>query len=324
MNPQNNGIIVRGLEKGFPGVKAVAGIDLEIGSGEIFGLVGPDGAGKTTTLRMLCGILDIDAGEARVGGIPVRENPEGVKALAGYMSQRFSLYGDLTVAENIYFFANLFHVPADERVRREQQLLEASRMTPFRDRLARNLSGGMKQKLALSCALIHRPRILFLDEPTTGVDPVSRRDFWKILYSLVREGMTLVVSTPYMDEAERCNRIAFMHKGRILRCASPRELKQGIPGDLIEVQADGIHGLDRRMLEVSGVTGVQKFGSRLHVRVAAAATGMPRIAERMRAEGIAEPAMRLIHPSLEDVFIDLVEGAGTARENTGAGEGVRQ
>lgn len=304
----DNSIAVRSLRKSFPGVEAVAGLDFTVGSGEIFGLVGPDGAGKTTTLRMLCGILDIDAGDATVGGISVRRDPEGVKALAGYMSQRFSLYGDLTVAENIYFFANLFHVPADERARREQQLLEASRMTPFRDRLARNLSGGMKQKLALSCALIHQPRVLFLDEPTTGVDPVSRRDFWKILYGLVRKGMTLIVSTPYMDEAERCNRIAFMHQGRILRCATPRDLKRAIPGELIEVQTDGTHGVEKHLDGLPGITGIQKFGSRLHVQVERADTAIPHIDARLRTGGIASPRLRVIQPSLEDVFIDLVEG----------------
>jgi ABC-2 type transport system ATP-binding protein len=354
----DNGLRTRGLAKSFGPQTAVAGLDLDVRSGEIFGLVGPDGAGKTTTLRMLAGILDPDAGDAWVGGISVREDPEGVKGIIGYMSQRFSLYGDLTVAENIYFFANLFHVPADERIRREQQLLEASRMTPFRDRLAKDLSGGMKQKLALTCTLIHRPRILYLDEPTTGVDPVSRRDFWKILYGLVREGMTLVVSTPYMDEAERCNRIAFLHQGRVLRCAGPRELKREIPGELVEVNGINTAGLgagsdglppgepcrtpplceptgsvsadgrpaargsqvpesDQRAIclsDIPGVTGIQVFGSRLHVSVPSAAAAMPLIARRLAAAGHPNHTLRPIHPGLEDVFISLVQGDSSSEK----------
>ncbi len=313
MTAQGSGITARGLRKAFADRVAVDRLDLEVRPGEIFGLVGPDGAGKTTALRLLCGILDPDAGDAEVGGRSVRQDPEGVKALVGYMSQRFSLYGDLTVAENIYFFANLFHVPADERRRREQELLEASRMTPFRDRLARNLSGGMKQKLALTCTLIHRPQILFLDEPTTGVDPVSRRDFWKILYGLVRQGMTLVVSTPYMDEAERCNRLAFMHQGRLLRCASPRELKQNLPGDLIEVAGAPAHDLSERLRGLPFVDGLQLFGSRLHVQVARAGEGLALIDHALRQAGVQGHTLRQIAPSLEDVFISLVRSPAGAQ-----------
>ncbi len=304
-----NGIRVSGLSKSFGDVPAVAGLDLEVRSGEIFGLVGPDGAGKTTTLRMLSGILDPDSGDAFVGGISVREDSESVKKIIGYMSQRFSLYGDLTVAENIFFFANLFHVPPEERNRQEQRLLEASRMTPFRNRLARNLSGGMKQKLALTCTLIHRPRILFLDEPTTGVDPVSRRDFWKILYGLVREGMTLVVSTPYMDEAERCNRLAFIHKGRVLRCASPRELKTCIPGELVEISGPDWAGISGSLAGVPGILGTQIFGNRLHVEVASAEAAIPLLSDRLGQAGHEGCSFRRIHPGLEDVFISLVENS---------------
>ena len=181
-------IVARGLRKSWGATVAVDGLDLEVGRGEIFGLVGPDGAGKTTAIRLLCGILDADAGEAAVAGFDLRREPEAVKMRIGYMSQRFSLYGDLTVAENLRFFASLFHVPREERRRKQDELLEFSRLGPYRDRLAQNLSGGMKQKLALACTLIHTPEVLFLDEPTTGVDPVSRRDFWKILYELLRGG----------------------------------------------------------------------------------------------------------------------------------------
>lgn len=196
-------------------------VSFEVAPGEVFGLIGPDGAGKTTTMRMLTAIMDPTEGSATVLGFDTRRDEQAIKERIGYVSQRFSLYGDLTVAENMEFFADLFQAPPDERAERAHRLLAASRMQPFTGRLARDLSGGMKQKLALACALIHTPQALFLDEPTTGVDPVSRRDFWAILYELVGEGMTLIVSTPFMDEAERCHRIALMHRGRILICDTP-------------------------------------------------------------------------------------------------------
>ena len=257
-----------GLRKEFGEVTAVDGVALEAARGEIFGLVGPDGAGKTTTIRMLCGVLLPTAGEAEVAGFDVRHQPEEVKRRIGYMPQRFSLYGDLTVAENLYFFANLYRVPRAERVRRERELLEFSRLGPFRDRLAQNLSGGMKQKLALACTLIHTPEVLFLDEPTTGVDPVSRRDFWRILYSLLREGVTLFVSTPYMDEAERCNRVALMDKGRLLVTDRPKALKEQMHGELLEVVAEPQREAREALGGMAAVLGVQLFGDRLHVWLA--------------------------------------------------------
>ncbi|HNV70423.1 MAG TPA: ABC transporter ATP-binding protein [Candidatus Ozemobacteraceae bacterium] len=306
MAEPDNGLAVTRLCRHFGDVQAVADVSFEVRPGEIFGIVGPDGAGKTTLFRLLCGALDIDSGEARVGPFDVRRDPESVKSIIGYMSQRFSLYGDLTVAENIHFTATLFHVSAADRQERERQLLAASRMEPFRHRLARDLSGGMKQKLALTCALIHRPRILFLDEPTTGVDPVSRRDFWKILYQLVRQGMTLVVSTPYMDEAERCNRVAFMNAGRLLCCASPRELKANGHGSLVEVDVRPVIPARHVVAALPFVQSVHVFGNRLHVRLAEPGEPARHLADALSRSGLDYRDQRVISPSLEDVFISLV------------------
>ncbi len=308
--PVSSAIRASGLRKEFDGVAAVDGVDLEVRPGEIFGLVGPDGAGKTTTMRMLCGILDATAGGAEVAGFDVARHPEEVKRRIGYMPQRLGLYGELTVAENIAFIANIYHVPRRERRQREKELLEFSRLAPFRNRLAQNLSGGMKQKLALVCTLIHTPTVLFLDEPTTGVDPVSRRDFWKILYSLLHEGITLLISTPYMDEAERCNRVALLSKGRVLRCDSPEMLKQQMRGDLLEIIAEP----QRRAKEVLSahpkVLGVQVFGDRLHVWVRQAEPDEPALLAALGAREIRVTSSRRAAPGLEDVFVSLVSGQG--------------
>jgi ABC-2 type transport system ATP-binding protein len=225
------------------------------------------------------------------------------------MPQRFCLYGDLTVAENLLFFARLYHVPKAERLRRERELLEFSRLGPFRDRLAQDLSGGMKQKLALACTLIHTPQVLFLDEPTTGVDPVSRRDFWRILYSLLREGLTLFISTPYMDEAERCNRVALMDQGRILVSDTPEALKARMRGELLEVIATPQREAKEALGREPEVLGVQVFGDRLHVWVAEAARGEPAVRQALSTAPFALASMRVIAPSLEDVFVSVVSGA---------------
>jgi ABC-2 type transport system ATP-binding protein len=303
-----HGLAIRaqGLRKQFDEVVAVDGLDLAVRAGEIFGLVGPDGAGKTTTMRMLCGILDPTGGEAEVAGVDVVRRPEDVKPRIGYMPQRFSLYGDLTVAENLRFFASIYRVGAAERAAREAALLDASRMRPFVNRLAQHLSGGMKQKLALACTLIHTPTVLFLDEPTTGVDPVSRRDFWKILYTLVKEGVTLVVSTPYMDEAERCSRVALMAKGRVLVCDTPDALRGRMRGDLLEVIAEPQRRVRDLLAALPGVVNVQVFGDRLHVGVADAAHGEAAVAAALREPGVTLESIRRVVPSLEDVFISLV------------------
>ncbi len=287
---------------------AVDGLDLQVQRGEIFGLVGPDGAGKTTTMRMLCGVLDPSAGAASVAGYDVLRDPENVKRRIGYMPQRFSLYGDLTVAENLLFFARIYQVPKAERLRREQELLDFSRLGPFRDRLAQDLSGGMKQKLALACTLIHTPEVLFLDEPTTGVDPVSRRDFWRLLYGLLREGVTLFISTPYMDEAERCNRVALMEGGRLLLTDTPDGLKGRMRGELVELIATPQRQAKGALEDVPQTLGVQVFGDRLHVWMEAAERDLPTLRRALEDRGIAVTSARRIEPSLEDVFVSVVTG----------------
>jgi ABC-2 type transport system ATP-binding protein len=219
-------IRTEGLTRRFGTLTAVDHLDLEVRPGEIFGLVGPDGAGKTTTLRLLCGLMRPSEGRAWVAGRDVEREPDAVKDRIGYMAQRFALYSDLTVEENMIFYADLFGIAGPQRDALTPDLLRMTRMEPFRDRQAGKLSGGMKQKLALMCTLLHRPQILFLDEPTNGVDPVSRRDFWAILYQLVKDGITLFLTTAYLDEAERCNRVGLMHRGRLIQCQAPEALKQ--------------------------------------------------------------------------------------------------
>jgi len=219
-------IKTRGLSKKFNGLCAVDSLDLEIEEGEIFGLVGPDGAGKTTVMRLLSGILEPSAGEGWVCGKHIIQEPEALKENIAYMPQRFGLYDDLTVAENIGFYADIYGVSGPERKKNSARLLSFSGLEPFSGRLAGNLSGGMKQKLGLACALIHTPRVLFLDEPTNGVDPVSRRDFWQILYQLLKEKVTIFFSTSYLDEAERCQRVGLLHKGKLLKCAGPGRIRE--------------------------------------------------------------------------------------------------
>jgi ABC-2 type transport system ATP-binding protein len=303
-------ILTAGLARSFGPVRALDGVDLEVRQGEIFGLVGPDGAGKTTLMRILCGILDPDAGEARVAGFDVASRPEEVKRRIGYMSQRFSLYGDLTVGENLRFHANLHGVTGALRGEREAELLHASRLEPFRRRLAQDLSGGMKQKLALCCTLVHTPRILFLDEPTTGVDPVSRRDFWRILYALLRGEVTIFVSTPYMDEAERCRRVALMDRGRIILCDTPEGIRGRLSGEMVEVVAEPLGAAREALAAVGCVRGVQTFGDRLHVAVDDACRDEPPVRAALAARGVQLRSLRPVRPSLEDVFISLVTGGG--------------
>src|SRR5215831_13806423 len=233
------------LTRRFGSLTAVDRLDLSVSKGEIFGLVGPDGAGKTTTLRMLCGLMDPTEGSARVAGHDASREAQAVKDRIGYMAQRFGLYQDLTVEENMIFYADLFDITGQTREELTARLLRMTRMEPFRDRQAGRLSGGMKQKLALMCTLLHRPEILFLDEPTNGVDPVSRRDFWAILYELLRDGITIFLTTAYLDEAERCNRVGLLHKGRLIRCSTPEAMKHETDAkNLEEAFIKSIHAED--------------------------------------------------------------------------------
>jgi ABC-2 type transport system ATP-binding protein len=292
-----------GLTRQFGPIRAVDGLDLAVGAGEMFALVGPDGAGKTTTIRMLCGILKPTAGSVRVLGRDLVNEAALIKNDIGYLSQRFSLYGDLTVDENIEFFAEI-HKVRDYKKRRGE-LLEFTRLAPFRTRLAERLSGGMRQKLALACTLIHTPRLLLLDEPTTGVDPVSRRDFWKILSSLLRTGITIFMSTPYLDEAERCSRVGLMNKGRLLAADTPQAVKRLMKGEVVEV----ICGEIRRAFDLlrgrPDAGEVQIFGDRLNLVVDNAERDFPAVAARLREAGIEVSDWRKIPPSLENVFISV-------------------
>ncbi|HSA95434.1 MAG TPA: ABC transporter ATP-binding protein [Acidobacteriota bacterium] len=295
------------LSKTFESVEAVRALDLEVGEGEMFGLVGPDGAGKTTTIRMLCGLLAPTSGRASVLGVDVVKDADRLKSRIGYFSQKFSLYGDLTVDENIEFFAEI-HLVRDFR-RRRDELLEFTRLAPFRDRLADRLSGGMRQKLALACALIHTPRILFLDEPTTGVDAVSRRDFWKILSSLTRSGITIVMTTPYMDEAERCTRVGLLGAGRLLAADTPQGIKRLMRGTVVEIVCPEIRRAFAVLKTVAGVSEIQLFGDRLNAVVADPVREIPAIEAALAAAGIPVFQRRTLAPSLENVFISVTQSA---------------
>jgi len=302
-------VAATGLGKRFGGVAAVDRLDLEVRAGEIFGLVGPDGAGKTTTLRMLAAVMAPDAGRAEVGGVDVVAAPEQVRERISYMPQRFGLYEDLTVDENIRFYADLFAVPPKLREARASRLLEASSMGRFRKRLVGQLSGGMKQKLGLACSLVHAPSIVLLDEPTTGVDPLSRREFWQILYDLRGEGVTLLISTAYLDEAERCDRLALLHAGRLLYCDTPAALRARMPGALAEFVSATPRQLRDALLHAPGVQGVLLVGNGIHVHMDRAGR-LPELQARLRGGGIAGDDARIVPPSIEDLFVALLGDEG--------------
>ncbi len=295
-------IRVSQLSKRFGEVTALAGVDLEVGAQEVFGLLGPDGAGKTTLMRVLCGLISPDGGTVTVASCDVGQSPESVKPHVGYLSQRFGLWGDLTVGENLAFCADLFGVPRRQYQERLPHLLAITRLAPFVDRQAQLLSGGMKQKLALMCTLIHRPQVLLLDEPTTGVDPASRRDFWRLLHGLPAEGVTILVSTPYMDEAERCSRVALLYGGRVLACASPAELKAQVPGVLFNMVAAPQAEARGQLQGLPEVKAVTVFGDRLHVR-ARKGTRVEALVTPLREAGIEVAVAEPISAGLEDVFI---------------------
>jgi len=299
-------ISLQGLTKSFPGVRAVDGLSFDVTAGEIFGLVGPDGAGKTTTLRMLAGVMAPDAGSAVVAGFDVARDPESVKRSISYMPQRFGLYEDLTVDENIRFYADLFGISADERERHAARLLTAAGMSEFRGRLAGKLSGGMKQKLGLVCALVHTPKVILLDEPTTGVDPVSRRDFWRILYSLLAEGVTILTSTAYLDEAERCHRVALLHQGRLLFCDTPQELKNRLRGAVLAVRSSEPRAVRDRLQGAPGISCLVMTGDGVHLVVDEAARRAPELEARLTASATPFEKVEQVAPSIEDLFVHAV------------------
>ncbi|PKL88423.1 MAG: multidrug ABC transporter ATP-binding protein [Ignavibacteriae bacterium HGW-Ignavibacteriae-2] len=293
-------IKINELKKSYDTILAVNGVSYDVNRGEMFGLVGPDGAGKTTTIRMLVGLLNPQGGSAEVLGYDLISQKNLIKDEIGYLSQKFSLYGDLTIDENIEFFADIHGVKNFQK--RRDELLDFTRLTPFRDRLADKLSGGMKQKLALACTLIHKPKIIFLDEPTTGVDPVSRRDFWKILSNLLKEGITIFMSTPYLDEAERCNRVALMDKGNIISCDTPKNVKESMNLQILEIVCSPIRIAYNKIKSTTGLE-VQMYGDRLNIAVSDYEKDYALIKKIFSENDITEIDKRVITPSLENVFI---------------------
>ena len=297
------------VTKRYGAVQALRDVSFSVAPGEMFGLIGPDGAGKTTAIRTICGLLHVDGGTVRVSGKDPVQDHRAITGTIGYLSQRFSLYGDLSIDENIAFFAEI-HGLSDYRDRRDR-LLDMTQLTSFRKRLADQLSGGMKQKLALACTLVHEPRVILLDEPTTGVDPVSRREFWKLLSQFLAQGITIVVSTPYLDEAERCTRIVLLHEGQVLALDEPGALRSSLPGTLLEVLVATPRDALRALKGPGGVKHAQVFGDRLHVwsdrtTEAEATADLAGIATRA---GVQPAGVRAIVPSLEDVFIAKLDSS---------------
>jgi ABC-2 type transport system ATP-binding protein len=297
--------------KRYGSVRALNGVSFDVRQGEMFGLIGPDGAGKTTTIRLLCGLLHADGGAVRMLGKDPVANHAQITRSVGYLSQRFSLYGDLSIDENIAFFAEIHGLWRYEDRRR--RLLELTQLLPFRNRLADRLSGGMKQKLALACTLIHEPRVILLDEPTTGVDPVSRREFWKLLAEFLQQGITILVSTPYLDEAERCHRVALLHDGKRLALDTPDALRRSLPGRMLEVMvADQARAIPV-IQSVASVVDVRAFGERVHVRLSqdAGPDAATRVTHALEGAGLRVTSARTVQASLEDVFIARLEEAAT-------------
>ncbi len=305
-------IEAKGLQRRFPKMAspAVHDLDLTIHHGRLFGLVGPDGAGKTTTLRMLASVLEPDEGVARVAGHDVVKEAETIRELIGYMPQNFSLYPDLSVQENLEFFADIHRMRAEYKRNRIAEMLAFTRLEPFRKRRAGNLSGGMKKKLALACALVHAPQILMLDEPSTGVDPVSRRELWTILTEVVQQGVTVLLSTPYMDEAERCHQVGMLYGGSLLASGSPEEMSASLPFSIIEVKARPRKEMRRIVGETPGIAEWRPVGDRLRLAVrnenGQVQTIMETLSQRFKEEGLAVDFIRVERPGMEDVFVHLV------------------
>jgi len=308
--PPKAAIEVRNLTKRFGGVAAVSGLNLECAKGEVFGFVGPDGAGKTTIMRLLAAVMTPDEGSIAIDGVDVVADPEIARSHISYMPQRFGLYEDLTVDENIAFFADLFGIAGSVRDERAARLLAASGMTPFRNRRAGQLSGGMKQKLGLACSLIHTPKVLLLDEPTAGVDPVSRRDFWRILYGLRGEGVAIVIATSYLDEAERCTRLGLLRQGRMAYCDTPAALKALMPGEILAITTRKAREARDIVVGLAGVKGAILMGDTVHAVVDEAGLRSSEIGAALDRAGVAADDMERIAPSIEDLFVSLLAEEG--------------
>jgi ABC-2 type transport system ATP-binding protein len=309
----NASISLRGLGRDFGDTIAVDALTFDVEAGALFGIVGPDGAGKTTTLRMLAGVLRPSRGTALVGGVDVAVEPEKVKPHTAYMAQRFGLYEDLTVAENLDFYADLYRVPRSDRRARLERLHGFSGLGPFQHRLAGQLSGGMKQKLSLSCCLIHRPEVLLLDEPTFGVDPISRRELWMILHEMVSEGVTVVLSTSYLDEAERCDRVAMLDQGKVLALDDPAALQRSLEGSLWAIRTERPRAARDVLRARLGEGHASLFGVVVHA-VASRGTSADQLQRMLQAEGIDVVGVEPADPTLEDVFIGLVQDGRTAAD----------
>jgi ABC-2 type transport system ATP-binding protein len=306
-------IEVKDLTRRFGDFVAVGGVSFDVRRGEIFGFLGSNGAGKSTTIRMLCGLLRPTSGQALVGGLDVSVDPEGVKQRIGYMSQRFSLYELLTVDQNIAFFGGVYGLSRERLATRRRFVLEMAGLTGREHTLARDLAGGWRQRLALGCAILHEPSILFLDEPTGGVDPLSRRQFWRLIDVLSQEGVTVLVTTHYLDEAERCHRVALIHAGRLAAIGTTTEVKQIFKGrPIVEVRAPQAVAVMRALDAMADVEKTSLFGTAVHAVLRSAATSPAVLAERLAGAGLAVDEITEVLPSLEDVFLDVVEKSGGA------------
>lgn len=305
---EGNAVEIRDLVKRFGSFVAVDHVNLEVQRGEIFGFLGPNGAGKSTTIRMLCGLLEPTSGSATVGGLDIATQSEAVKQNIGYMSQRFSLYDDLSVEENIDFFSNIYSVPRERRAQRKDYVLRMAGIEERRGSLTGLLSGGWKQRLALGCAILHEPPILFLDEPTSGVDPIARRAFWDLIYQLSAAGRTIFVSTHYMDEAEYCHRVALMYRGKVIALGTPAELKKSLAGHhLFHMEVSDLLGAMNTLEKIPGLSDIAVFGGGLHVTAADAERAAPEIRAALEKAGISVPLLEPIEPSMEDVFVAMIE-----------------
>jgi ABC-2 type transport system ATP-binding protein len=305
---ETNAVEIRDLVKTFGSFVAVDHVNLEVRRGEIFGFLGPNGAGKSTTIRMLCGLLEPTSGSATVGGLDIATQSEAVKHNIGYMSQRFSLYDDLSVEENIDFFSGIYNVPRARRAERKDYVLRMAGIEERRSSLTALLSGGWKQRLALGCAILHEPPILFLDEPTSGVDPIARRTFWDLIYQLSADGHTIFVSTHYMDEAEYCHRLALMYRGKVIALGTPAELKNSLAShNLFHLEVSDLLGAMNTLEKIPGLSEIAVFGGGLHVTAADTEQAVPEMRSSLERAGISVPILEPIQPSMEDVFVAMIE-----------------